>query len=502
VSIPVCKYSGISIKVPLTIIFNLTLSKGAIPDIWKQGNISAIHKKGDKRAASNYRPVSVICKLLESILRDSTIDHMKSHELFSKHQYGFVSGRSTTLQMLHVIEEWTEWLDGGGSVDVCYMDFMKAFDTVPHRRMLAKVHSYGIRGNLLEWIENFLKNRKQRVQVNGTSSEWAKVESGIPQGSVLGPLLFVIYINDLPEAVLSCVKLYADDTKLYRRILTTEDEDVFQADINSLQDWSDKWLLRFHPDKCKTMTVGSRREIPANYYMTAADGKRTALERTSKEKDLGVIWDEDLKFREELANRVQKANNIMGVIRRTYVYLDENTFTLLFKSLVRPHLEYAAPVWDPHYKKDKALLEGVQRRATNQIPSLKDLSYPERLRKLGLPTLRYRRLRGDMIEAYKMMNGLYDAEVEGMLELSENQNTRGHSLKLKKKRGESVLRQNSFGNRICNHWNSLTEYIVNAPSLNAFKNRLDVYWKEHPLKFYWEADVSGQAAHACAHTTQ
>ena len=277
---------------------------------------------------------------------------MKNHNMFSKYQYGFVSGRSTTLQLLHVLEEWTKWLDGGGSLDVCYMDFMKAFDTVPHRRLAAKVSSYNIKGKRIRWIESFLSNRKQRVQVNGASLDWAKVDSKIPQGSVLGPLLFVIYINDLPETVCSCVKLYADDTKLYRRIRATECEDIFQADINSLQQWSDKWLLRFK---------------------------------------------------------------------------------LLFKSLVRPHLEYGAPVWDPHYKKDKGLLEGVQRRATSQIPSLKDLPYTERLSKLGLQTLRFRRLRGDMIETYKLLAGLYDADVENILELSQNRTTRGHSLKLKRK---------------------------------------------------------------------
>ena len=488
-----------TIKTPLTILFNATIAEGAIPELWKQGNISAIHKKGDKRAAANYRPVSltsVICKLMESVLRDSIISHMKSHNLFSKYQYGFVSGRSTTLQLLQVIEEWTEWIDGGGSVDVCYLDFMKAFDTVPHRRLAAKVHSYGTRGQMLEWIQSFLRDRKQRVQINGTASSWCGVESGIPQGSVLGPLL--LYINDLPDTILSCVKLYADDTKLYRQINSDEDEQIFQADINRLQGWSDKWLLRFHPDKCKAMSVGKKQEVPANYYMISEDGERIALERVSKEKDLGVTWDEDLSFREEIANRVQKANNIMGVIRRTYVYLDVQSFKLLYKSLVRPHLEYAAPIWDPHYKKDKKQLESVQRRATSQIPSLKEFTYEERLCKLGLPTLRLRRLRGDMIEAYKILSGLYDIDGEGFLELSDNRTTRGHSLKLKKKTGESVLRRNCFSQRIFNHWNSLTESIVTAPTLNAFKNRLDALWSDHPLKYDWEAS-DYLASHAGAH---
>ena len=423
---------------------------------------------------------------------------MKEHNFFTKYQFGFISGRSTTLQLLHVIEEWVEWLDEGGSVDVCYLDFMKAFDTVPHRRLASKIRSYGITGHVLAWIQSFLSNRSQRVHINGASAEWSVVTSGIPQGSVLGPLLFVIYINDLPDKIISRIMLYADDTKIYRRIKSEVDEAVFQKDIDSLQDWSDTWLLRFHPDKCKTMSIGQRGILPANYYMTREGGQKQVLTRVSSEKDLGVIWDDELNFREEIASRVKKANSIMGVIRRTYVYLDEETFTLLYKGLVRPHLEYAAPVWDPHYKMDKKLLEGVQRRATRQVPSLRKLPYEERLRQLRLPTLRYRRLRGDLIEAYKMLNGLYDDGVGQLLEISEDRNTRGHSLKLKKRTGKTVLKQNSFSLRIFKDWNSLTEEIVTAPSLNAFKNRLDALWKNHPIKYEWDAEHGNLALHAGA----
>jgi len=224
---------------------NDTLKNGQLPGLWKQANISAIHKKGDKRVAGNYRPVSltsVPCKIIESILRDRLISHMKEHNFFTKYQFGFISGRSTTLQLLHVIEEWVEWLDEGGSVDVCYLDFMKAFDTVPHRRLASKIRSYGITGHVLAWIQSFLSNRTQRVHINGASAEWSVVTSGIPQGSVLGPLLFVIYINDLPDKIISRIMLYADDTKIYRRIKSEVDEAVFQKDIDSLQDWSDTWL--------------------------------------------------------------------------------------------------------------------------------------------------------------------------------------------------------------------------------------------------------------------
>ena len=269
-----------------------------------------------------------------------------------------------------MVEEWTDILESGGTIDVCYMDFMKAFDKVPHRRLLEKVKSYGIDGDILAWIRSFLEDRKQRVVVNGKHSSWREVTSGIPQGSVLGPLLFVLYINDLPDTAISQVFLFADDTKLYRQIRNDSDHKIFQADISKLQSWADDWLLKFHPDKCKILGMG-KKELTHQYYMTKDDHSLVALSRVQDEKDVGVTFDEDMTFRKDISTRANKANSIMGIIRRTYTYLDPQSFNLLFKSLVRPHLEYGAPIWNPRLKRDITELEKVQRRATRQVPQLK-----------------------------------------------------------------------------------------------------------------------------------
>ena len=229
------------------------MNKGSLPLICKRANVSPIFKKG----TSNYRPVNltcILCKVQESIIRDDIIAHMNANGLISKRQFGFLSGRSTIHQLLHVMDEWTGILNAGGTIDVCYRDFMKAFDNVPHRCLIAKLHSHG---KLLDWIRSFLERRQQRVVINGQYSTWRNVTGGIPQGSVLGTLLFVIYINDLPDTVLSQVLLFADDTKMYRQIQKdASDHHTFQEDISKLQEWADKWLLRFHPDKCKLMTIG------------------------------------------------------------------------------------------------------------------------------------------------------------------------------------------------------------------------------------------------------
>ena len=479
----VLKEVATAIAKPLYWIFSSTMEKRKLPTIWKRANVSPIFKKGNRQLASNYRPVSltcILCKLQESMIRDDIIAHMNANGLISNKQFGFISGRSTILQLLHVVEEWTDILDSGGTIDVCYMHFMKAFDKVPHRRLLEKVKSYGIDGDILAWIKSFLEDRKQCVVVNGKHSSWREVTSGIPQGSVLGPLLFVLYINDLPDTAISQVFLFADDTKLYRQIRNDSDHKIFQDDISKLQSWTDDWLLKFHPDKCKILGVG-KKELTHQYYMTKDDHSRVALSRVQDEKDVGVTFDEDMTFRKDISTRAIKANSIMGIIRRTYTYLDPQSFKLLFKSLVRPHLEYGAPIWNPRPKRDITELEKGQRRATRQVPQLKGLSYEDRLRKLQLPTLRYRRLRGGMIETYKLLHDIYDPILPKLLDPVEKSKTRGHRLKLPKKSAKNNIKGHVFSHRIVNDWNSLPEDVVSAPSVNAFKNRLDSHWRT-PLR--------------------
>lgn len=477
---------------PLSIIFETSVTESRLPEDWKCANITAIHKKGDRKVAGNYRPVSltcIACKLLETIIREHIMNHMKRNKLFSTQQFGFISGRSTVLQLLQVIDKWTEILDRGGCIDITYMDFMKAFDKVPHKRLLHKLKMYKIGEKYTKWLEAFLIGRKQRVIVNNESSSWRDVTSGIPQGSVMGPVLFVLYINDLPESAAynSDTFLYADDTKIFREINSVNDCEDLQTDIFALHKWSEKWLLRFHPEKCKTMRIGNSKTEKYSYRL-----KETlpAMDYVENEKDIGVVIDNCLSFKDHILEKVNKSNSIMGVINRTYEYLDTTSFKLLYTALVRPHIEYANQVWSPQLKKYIDMVENVQRRATRVIPGLSNLSYADRLKTLKLPTLAYRRARGDMIELYKIVTGKYDAEVSTFIKTQPEHSTRGHKYKIYKQRPRLNIRKNSFCFRTVDVWNNLPNSVVEADTVKSFESRLDKHWDKQPLKYDYTATIS------------
>ena len=338
---------------------------GIVPQAWKHANISPIFKKGSKRNPGNYRPVSltsICCKILESIIRKRIVDHMTKHNMFTEHQHGFMKRRSCTTQLLQVLETWTECLDQGQCIDVVYFDFQKAFDTVCHKRLITKLVHYGIGGNILSWIKSFLTGRQQCVTVNGVSSAPIHVTSGVPQGSVLGLVLFIIFINDLPNAVQGCLKLFADDTKLFRTVVSTPDCEDLQADINAMEDWSNKWLLKFHPQKCKVMRIGNQHPNYQYSMLGHNQGSKTTLDFTESEKDLGVNVDNTLSFRDHVKKIVAKANQTTGFIRRTFKYMDKEMFCHLFKARVHPLLEYAKTAWHPRYKTDNQAIEPSKKR--------------------------------------------------------------------------------------------------------------------------------------------
>ena len=462
---------------PITILFNNSLSEGSLPPIWKSANVSCIFKSGDKKSASNYRPISitpVICRLLERIIRNAVMSHCIDNNIFSDSQYCFRNRRGCTLQLLKVLDDWTKAIDNGLPVDTLYLDLQKAFDSVPHQRLILKLERLGITGNLLRWIKNFLSERKQRVVLNGISSDWTDVISGVPQGSVLGQILFILYVNDLPDKVKSYCKIFADDTKLYKEINNLKDYEDLQDDIYELCRWTTKWLLFFNANKCKVLLIGNNNPR-FDYEMTDKNYNKVNIKVVDHEKDLGVIFQENLKFDLHISFVVNKANRILGLIKRSFVFMDKSTFLCLYKSLVRSHLDYGDLIWFPVLKKHIRMIENVQRRATRILSTLRHLSYSERLQELNLPTLLYRRRRADLIQVFKIIKGFDDIPIEDFFQISES-TTRGHSHKIFKPRSQKSIRQNSFSVRIVEDWNSLPEEVVSVKTVLQFKTRLDKMW--------------------------
>ena len=462
-----------TICVPLAMLFRKSLDSGTVPHDWTLARIVPIHKKGCKQDAGNYRPVSltsVVCKVLESLIRDAILQHLDSNNLLSNTQHGFRPKRSCSTQLVDVLDSWSKAIEEQSALDILYLDFRKAFDSVSHRLLLYKLSCYGISGKLHAWVKAFLTARQQQVVLKGAASDWIKVDSGVPQGSVLGPLLFLLYINDLPDTVQCPLRMFADDTKMFSQVEDEQDASRLQEDLEALSVWSDTWMMPFNEDKCSILHVGHANQ---GYQYTMNSKPITS---TQVEKDLGVLVDSELKFRQQAASVVAKATQVLAVIRRSFALIDEVTLPLLFKSLVRPHLEYGNLIWGPHNRTDQKLIERVQRRATRLVSRLRHLPYQERLRSLRLPSLYYRRKRGDMIFTYQLFHDGVDADPEDFFCLASDSITRGHPFKVQKPTATCRVRRSAYAVRVVNDWNSLPTKVVCAPTVSAFKARLDAHW--------------------------
>ena len=355
-----------SLALPLSVLFNKSFQSGVVPVDWRTANVTPIFKKGSIGDPGNYHPISLTsipCKVKESVMRDEIVDYLVSNQPIKSSQHGFMAYHLCTTNPLEFLETVTKSYDKGEPMDVIYFDFSKAFDKLPPCRLLHKMEALGISGDLLKSIDSWLKDRKQRTVHKGSCSVWADVLSGVPQGSVLGPLLFVIFINDLDEctATISTMMKFEDDMKLGNKATNSVDCILMQQCIDKLIAWANMWCMEFNVKKCKVMHIGKGNPI----YQYSMNG--TPLQVCEGERDIGVQISNTLKPATKCAEATCRANAILTQIFRAFMYRDRRVFVQLYKQFVRCHLEFSTPAWSPWQAGDIQLLVKVQMTAFRMI---------------------------------------------------------------------------------------------------------------------------------------
>ena len=371
----------------LTFIFTQSLTTGQVPSEWKKQWITPIYKKGPKCEVSNYRPVSLTCvtsKLLEHIICSQVRGHLDTHGILTWFQHGFRAGRSCETQLAVTMHDLHKLADLGTKVDMDILDFSKAFDVVPHTRLLNKLQFYGINDEVCCWIRNFLEGRTQRVMVDGVFLLEENVDSGVPQGTVLGPLLFLLFINDITTNLNTGtrIRLFADDCLIYRAIHSIQDQIILQQDLGTLQSWSTTWGMKFNPSKCNILRTRQGLKGTLNrFYQLLGE----ILAEVPTAKYLGVNISNNLSWTPHVDYIFKKANQKLGFLRRNLRGSPVSSKCLPYTSLVMSGLEYAAPIWDPITDKDSWKIESIQRRAARWAKSTYSprASITELLQELG-----------------------------------------------------------------------------------------------------------------------
>jgi hypothetical protein len=475
VSCKILKELAAELAPVLSAIFSQSLHSSKLPSAWLKADVAPVFKKGSSSLPENYRPVSltcVTCKILEHIICSHVRDHLDKHQILTNLQHGFRTGFSCETQLITTVHDLQKSRDRGLQSDIAVLDFSKAFDKVSHIRLLGKLRLYGLEGPISSWICAFLTDRSQRVRVDGEFSECSKVTSGVPQGTVMGPLLFLLFINDLPlvlDPKTKC-RLFADDCIIYREIHSASDQLQMQQDLDALETWSNRWGMQFNAKKCVIMTISRKKPLMKFYQLN-----NTILDQVSACTYLGVQIADNMDWSQHVNTCAKKANSRLGFLRRNLKSCPNKLKRVAYISLIRSLLEYSSIVWDPHLKKHKDALERIQRRAARWITQDHSpySSVTSMLDQLGLESLEDRRKNQRLLMLYKIMHGvvaLTPSELD--LELANKRTRAAHNFKLNTLRATTNELKNSFVHKTIPAWNQLPASLAEAGSVDQLKSLL------------------------------
>ena len=485
---------------PLCSLFNSSLSSGSFPSSWKEANVTPIFKKDDASNVSNYRPISLlntIGKVMEKLVHKHVFNFFLSNNTISSFQSGFVTGDSTVNQLVNMYNTFCKALDEGKEVRAVFLDISKAFDRVWHRGLLHKLNYVGIRGRLLDWFSDYLTNRRQRVVLPGSCSDWSYLKAGVPQGSILGPLLFLIFINDIVNDINSNIRLFADDTSLYIIVDTPQNTaSVMNNDLSKINTWATKWLVTFNPAKSESLLI-TRRRTDLQHPQLILNNQ--SIENVTSHKHLGLVLSNDGTWHNHIELITSKAWARINIMRKLKFQFDRKTLEIIYFTFIRPILEYADVVWDNCTQFDQTEIEKVQREAGRIVSgTTKLVSLASLYNELGWEELSSRRRKHKLVLFYKMINRL---SPNYLTQLVPDQVSQASSYSLRNAENlqnihaGTQLYYKSFLPSVVRDWNALPVLSRNSPTVESFKRSLSTNSRETPSYFY-VGDRLGQIHHA------
>ena len=483
------KELAVPLSLPLCNLFNYSLHTGQVPSSWKEANITPIHKKDDPSEVSNYRPISLlntIGKVLEKIVHKHVFNYLNDNNILTSLQSGFLPGDSTVNQLADLYNTSCKALDDGKEVRAIFCDISKAFDRVWHRGLLYKLRRTGITGSLLSWFSHYLQDRKQRVVLPGIAASWSPIQAGVPQGSILGPLLFILYINDIVEDIRSSIRLFADDTSLYIIVDDPLDAAVtLNSDLSKIQRWAAQWLVTFNPSKSESLLIS--RKVNKPYHPPLMMNYQQVSEVTSH-KHLGLYFSSDCKWHDHIQAIKKKAWQRINIMRRCKFLLDRKSLQTIYFSFIRPLLEYADVIWNNCTQYESNELEQIQNEAARIVTGATRLvSINSLLTETGWETLSVRRHKHKLTLFYKMRNNLCP-EYLSLLVPTNVGSTVGYSLRnandIRTVNANTQLYFNSFLPSVVREWNELPRHVQDSSTLLTFKNYMNSNTSSPPLYYY------------------